>query len=59
MKDEKALQIIEKLINDLHVSKKAVELLELVWNDCGPYGGVLSQETLFKLQGFFGFDDSE
>lgn len=49
----------DNLIASLERSRDAHELLELIWNELGPYNNVLSQETTQKLQKYFEFDDSE
>ena len=51
---------IDKLFDEINRLKLALEILNDVWADIGPYNtGQVSQETLTKLHRFFNFDDSE
>ncbi len=60
MSREVKFETLEGLAKELEQAKEAVELLELVWQDCGPYNQQrLSEATLIKLQRFFRFDDGE
>jgi CDP-diglyceride synthetase len=34
-------------------------LLEDIWNELGPYTNALSNDLRYRLQDYFGFDDSE
>jgi hypothetical protein len=49
-----------KLVETLNKGIKAHELLEQIYRDIGPYANrELKQETMYKLQDYFDFDDSK
>ena len=51
--------MLEELKNEIKRLENALELLNDVWRDCGPYENTITDETRYKLQDFFDFDDSE
>lgn len=55
---------VDKLLEEIGRLKEAHDILTMVWNDIGPYGGTsigeqLQWETVQKMQNYFDFDDSE
>ncbi len=52
---------IDKLIDEINRLQKGYELLEQVYLEVGGYGddGPMTDELRYKLNNFFGFDDSE
>jgi hypothetical protein len=53
------LQALQSQIDELEASKEAIELLQEVWLELGPYTPHLSNKLCHKLRDFFNFDDSE
>ena len=52
--------MIDELIEEMQKLKEAKELLYQVYLEHGPYGdGEIPQELRWKINNFFGFDDSE
>jgi hypothetical protein len=51
---------IDAFIEQLEKLKKAHELLHKIFVEVGPYGNDrMNQSTVFELQRYFNFDDSE
>jgi len=51
---------LDAIIGEIEHLRQAESLLEDVWREIDPYGtGTVSKETRYKMQDFFGFDDSE
>jgi hypothetical protein len=54
------LELIEKLLAEVGTAKKAMELLQRVYLELGPYrDGKIEDQTWNKVRDFFDFDDSE
>jgi hypothetical protein len=53
------IQVLQSQIDELEASKEAIELLQEIWLELGPYTPHLSNDLRYKLQDFFKFDDSE
>lgn len=52
--------MLKELISEVENLKRAMDLLEKVFHEIGPYGsGTLDPQTLGDLRSFFKFDDSE
>lgn len=52
--------MIEKLIQELQKLRAALEILEQIWREVGPYHtNEVSKESVNKMREFFEFDDSE
>lgn len=51
---------LDAIFGEIENLRRAQELLEEVWREIGPYGNdPVSDKTRYKMQDFFGFDDSE
>ena len=50
---------LQKKIKRLEKQVQTEELLQAVWLELGPYTPHISNELRYKLQDYFGFDDSE
>lgn len=52
--------IIDKLIGEINRLQKGYELLQQVYLEVGGYGEEpMTDELRYKINNFFGFDDSE
>jgi hypothetical protein len=56
---EQRMEELTQELNDLKKIGQAEDLLTEVWHELGPYTPHISRELRYKLQDFFGFDDSE
>lgn len=53
-------KMLEQLLNEIKELKKAKELLELIYQEHGPYGdGKISDKTRYLMQDYFHFNDDE
>ncbi len=53
---------LTKLLSEIARLQQAARLLEDVWSDVGPYGGIqapISHRTMNGLRKYFKFDDGE
>jgi hypothetical protein len=50
---------LRDFIDAIEDLERAKELLEEIWNELGPYNGVLSDHLRYKLNNYMKFDDSE
>jgi hypothetical protein len=51
---------IDKLVDEINRLQKGYELLEQVYLEAGGYGeDPMTDELRYKINNFFGFDDSE
>ena len=54
------MDTIDKLLDDIHRLQEGYKLLEEVYLEHGAYGeDPISDELRYKINDFFGFDDSE
>ena len=54
------LETIDKFIDEINRLQKGYELLEQVYLEAGGYGeDPMTDELRYKINNFFGFDDSE
>ena len=53
------MKFFDNLMADIKKSIRAVEIVEDIWTELGPYNDVLSDELNNKIRKFFEFDDSE
>ena len=51
--------MIEELLKEIESLKKAKDLLESVYFECGPYSNKLSDDLQNKINDYFGFNDDE
>ena len=51
--------MFKNLLYDIKRACKAMEIVEDIWTELGPYNTILSDELTDKLRKFFDFDDSE
>jgi hypothetical protein len=58
-KNEPSFDFSEKLMSEYAKLMEAKALLDTVYSEVGGYGGMITPETLAKLNNFYGFDDSE
>jgi len=58
--DENRLKSLDLIAADISRANKAIELLQSVYLERGPYSdGKISDEVWRKVRDFFHFDDSE
>jgi len=50
---------LEDMMSQFQKLLDAKALLDTIYSEAGGYGGMLSKETLSKLNDFYGFNDSE
>ena len=60
MPKEKGLTpVLDTVLQEVEELRAARALLAQIWQEVGPYGGTVSQQSLHALQNYFDFDDSE
>jgi hypothetical protein len=52
-------QKLEDLLSSIDRLREAKTLLDEIWSQNNGYNTNFSQETLFKIQKFYNYDDSE
>jgi hypothetical protein len=51
---------LSKVLSEIEKLQEALNLLETIYLEVGPYrDGEIQEKTWYKVQDFFGFDDSE
>jgi len=54
------IEVVEKFLSGIDRLKVGNKLLESLWREIGPYRErYIPDDLWFKVQDFFGFDDSE
>lgn len=51
-----------ELLKELELINSRIDgeiLLEDIWNELGPYSNAISKDLRYRLQDYFGFNDSE
>jgi hypothetical protein len=59
MSNRERIKELNDEISKLQKQLDVEELLQELWNELGPYSDALSNGLRYKLQDYFGFDDSE